>query len=145
VKINRPQECISEAGVIRRAAEPFITRAMRKTKTFFNQVWVTRSANKQAMAAPALAMVNSGQVFLPKNSDGERFLDACLKFPASKDDHEVDSFANLCLRLETIFEAHVPAPKNEKVVVISGEIPIKSLMPPRFKPKSSRWAHKREN
>ena len=116
-------------------------RAMRKAKTFFTQTWITRSANKPAMAQGAIAMVNSGQVYLPRNSDGERFLNACLKFPASKDDHEPDSFVNFCLRLERIWEATpITGPEEEKVV-IGGEIKISSLMPPRFskKPKS-RWA-----
>lgn len=137
----KPVECISESGVIKRAAEPFVMRAMRKAKTFFTQTWITRSANKPAMAQGAIAMVNSGQVYLPRNSDGERFLNACLKFPASKDDHEPDSFVNFCLRLERIWEATpITGPEEEKVV-IGGEIKISSLMPPRFskKPKS-RWA-----
>jgi hypothetical protein len=115
---------------------------MSKAKTFFTQVWATRSANKQAMAAGAVGMVNSGQVFLPHNSDGERFMNACLKFPASKDDHEVDSFVNLCLRLATIFESQAPVPEKDEVVVIGGEIKISSLMPPRFDKKTSRWQHK---
>jgi predicted phage terminase large subunit-like protein len=143
IRIWKPIEAVSESGVIRRAAEPFIKRAMMKAKAFFSQSWVTRSANKQAMAAGAVAMVNSGQVFLPHNSDGERFIEACLKFPASKDDHEVDSFVNLCLRLENIWEAHPPKThKDEAVVISDGSIKISSLMPPRFsKRKKSVWAH----
>jgi phage terminase large subunit-like protein len=145
VRIWKPIECISESGVIRRAAEPFIMRAMRKAKAFFTQTWINRSANKPAMAAGAIAMVNSGQVFLPRNSDGERFLDACLKFPASKDDHEVDSFVNLCLRLEAIWDAAPIQDNKVKPVVIDGSISIKSLMPARFPKKRSRWAHGRKH
>lgn len=143
-KIFKPVEAISEAGVIRRAAEPFITRAMRRTKTFFTQTWVNRSANKTAMAASAVAMVNSGQVFLPRNSDGEDFLAACLRFPNSNDDHDVDSFANLCLRLQTIWEAHTPKLEEKKPVIIGGSfggepMKIKSFMPPRQDKRKSRW------
>lgn len=143
VKIYRPIEAVSESGVIRKAAEPFIKRAMRKAKTFFTQTWVNRSANKVAMAQGAKAMVSSGQVFVPNNSDGDRFIDACVRFPASKDDHEVDAFVNLCCRLETIWESAPVSRPEKKVVVISGEIPIKSLMPPRFSKKKSRWAHRK--
>jgi predicted phage terminase large subunit-like protein len=147
VRMWKPYEVVSEAGIIRRASEPFIMRAMRKAKVFFTQTWINRSSNKQAMAAGAVGMVNGGQVFLPHNSDGDRFLDACLKFPASKDDHEVDSFVNLCLRLEAIWDAN-PAnhQMEEKPVVIDGSISIKSLMPPRFEKKAkSKWAHQRKH
>jgi hypothetical protein len=140
----KPIECISESGVIKRAAEPFILRAMRKAKTFFTQTWITRSANKPAMAAGALAMVNSGQVYLPRNSDGERFLNACLKFPASKDDHEVDSFVNFCLRLENIWEATPIKAPEDIIVDIGGTLKISDLMPPRFAKKAkSKWAFRK--
>ena len=138
------QEAVSEAGVIRKAAEPFITRAMRKTKTFFTQSWVNRSANKKAMAAAAVAMVNSGQVFMPRNSDGEDFISACLRFPSSKDDHDVDSFANLCLRLEVMWDTQPRVQEDKKPVIIGGsfggeEMKVSQFMPPRFPKRKSRW------
>ena len=142
VKMYKPIEVVSEAGVIRRAAEPWIKRAMQKTQTFLNQQWVTRHSNKVAMAQPAIAMVASGQLLVPDNSDGDRFIEACLKFPASKQDHEVDSFVNLCLRLENIWEAQPIISVNHEPVIIDGAIPIKSLMPPRHSRKKSRWQHK---
>jgi predicted phage terminase large subunit-like protein len=137
-------EAVSESGVIKRAAEPFIKRAMRHEKAFFNQTWVTRSANKTAMAAPAIAMVNSGQVFVPRNSDGEDFIASCLRFPGADDDHDVDSFANLCLRLEAIWEKSPKIKESEKPAIIGGtfggqEMKVKSFMPPRISKRTSRW------
>ena len=141
---KRLQEVVSEAGVIRKAAEPWITRAQRKTKAFFTQVWVNRSGNKKAMAAPAIAMVSSGQVFVPRNSDGEDFIAACLRFPTSADDHDVDSFANLCQRLEAMWDTQPRVQKEKKPVIIGGsfggeKMKVKDFMPPRFPKRKSRW------
>lgn len=136
----KPIEIVGESGVIRRAAEPWIKRAMIKMKSFFKFEWVHRHANKPAMARGAEAMVASGQVFVPHNSDGDDFIDSCLKFPASKQDHDVDAFVNLCLRLEDIWEANVPKTVTEESPIIgSASISIKSLMPPRHVKRKSRW------
>jgi hypothetical protein len=144
VKINRPVAVVSEAGVIRRAVEPFLKRAMLQTKTFFAQHWVTRSANKQAMAAGAIGIAASGNLYLPRNDDGELFKRDCLMFPASKNDHRVDSFVNLCLHLEQIWAAQpvkveLPAPD----VIDGSSFKIRDMMPPRFSKKKSRWAYTR--
>jgi predicted phage terminase large subunit-like protein len=126
VRKYKPTEVISESGIIRRASEPFIRRAMIQMKTFFHIEYVTRNADKSAMARPAQAMASSGQVFLPENSMGDDFLDECMRFPTSKKDNRVDAFANLCLRLEMIWAA-TPMKKAEKGRIIGGEIEIKSL------------------
>jgi hypothetical protein len=136
----KPLEIVGESGVIRRSAEPFIKRAMMKMRSFFRFEWVNRHANKPAMARGAEAMVASGQVFVPYNSDGEDFIDSCLRFPASKFDHDVDAFVNLCLRLEYIWETTPTKTEPEKSHIIGGDsISIKSLMPPRHVKRKSRW------
>jgi predicted phage terminase large subunit-like protein len=139
----KPLEVASEAGVIRRAAEPFLKRAMRQAKAFFMFNWTNRSANKPAMARGAQAMVASGQVFVPDNPLGDAFIEECLAFPTSKRDHRVDAFVNLCLRLETIWESNKPKLVEEEPKLVGGSsISIKSLMPPRFPKKKSRWSRR---
>ena len=139
-RIFKPREVCGESGVIRRASEPFMKRAMMKAKFFMKFEWATRSANKPAMARGAQAMVASGQVYVPNNSVGDKFIDDCLKFPASKEDHRVDAFVNLCLRLEVMWETETPKPvTEEKTIIEGGGIPIKKLMPPRFNKRQSRW------
>ena len=139
-KTYKPMEIVGESGVIRRAAEPWIKRAMIHMKSFFKFEWVNRHANKPAMARGAQAMVAAGQVFVPHTSDGEEFVDSCLRFPASKQDHDVDAFVNLCLRLEHIWEAQpVKTVREVSPILTGGGIPIKSLMPPRHSKKRSIW------
>jgi hypothetical protein len=142
VKKYHPMECVSEKGVIRSASEPYIEAEKRKQKVFFTCEWVNRHANKPAMARGAQAMLSSGQVFIPKTSEGDDFKDELLRFDAAKDDNRVDAFVNLCLRLEFIWESAPPKIKPEKGSLIGGELKIKDLMPPRFKKKTSRWSFK---
>jgi predicted phage terminase large subunit-like protein len=139
----KPMMICSESGVIRRASEPFIKRAMMKAKAFFSFVWAHRSANKPAMARGAQAMVASGQVFVPYGQLGDDFIDECLKFPAAASDNRVDAFVNLCMHLEFIWDAQPPKTvEEEKCILTTGEIPIKQLMPPRHIKKKSRWSRK---
>ncbi len=138
----KPMEICSESGVIRRAAEPFIKRAMIQAKSFFKFNWAHRSANKSAMARGAQALCSSGQVYVPNNSVGDQFIDDCLRFPASKKDHRVDAFVNLCMRLEFIWEANPPEKEVDKSTIIGESITIKGLMPERFPKQKSRWSRK---
>jgi phage terminase large subunit-like protein len=141
-KRYKPLMVCSESGVIRRAAEPFIRRAMRKTMTFLSFNWAHRHANKAAMARGAQAMAASGQVFVPYGEIGDRFIDECCSFPAGKSDNRVDAFVNLCLHLEGIWDAAPPKTVEEEKPEI-GVMTIKSLMPPRFPKKKSRWQKQR--
>ena len=141
--IHKPMELISEAGIIRRASEPFLKRAMIKTKKFFTCTWITRNADKSAMARPAQAMAASGQIYLPKTSVGDDFLAEMMMFPASNKDHRVDSLANFCLRLEAIWDANPVETTSSKPDMIFGELKVKDLMPPRIARKKSRWSNRR--
>ena len=141
--IHKPMELISEAGIIRRASEPFLKRAMIKTKKFFTCTWITRNADKSAMARPAQAMAASGQIYLPKTSVGDDFLAEMMMFPASNKDHRVDSLANFCLRLEAIWDANPVETTSKKPDMIFGELKVKDLMPPRIARKKSRWSNRR--
>jgi predicted phage terminase large subunit-like protein len=146
-RLWKPLEVISESGVIRRAAEPYIKKAMRQHGVFFRDEFVTRHANKSAMARGAEAMAAAGQVYVMEGPEGDKFIDECKRFPASKDDHRVDAFVNLCLRLEGIWEADGPREKTEERVIIGGsfggdEMKVKDFMPPKFKKRKSRWSRK---
>lgn len=142
VQRYRPLEVVSESGVIRRASEPFITREMRNRKIFANFQWVGRNSDKPAMSRSLQAMMAAGQVFFPDNSDGENTIDEFLRFPAAKSDHRVDAAANLCLRLETIWESNPPDTVKENPVILGEGIPISQLMPPRHVIKRSRWSRR---
>jgi phage terminase large subunit-like protein len=141
VILYKPLELISESGVIRRASEPYLKRAMRDRRAFVVCSWMGRNADKSAMARPLQAMMASEQIYLPQTSVGQDTKDEFLRFPAGKADHRVDASANLCLRLEQIWETAPPDAKDDTSAIIGGEgIKISSLMPERHPKRKSRWS-----
>jgi len=142
VQIYKPLECISESGVIRRASEPYIKREMQQRGIFAMFTWVTRNADKVAMARAYQAMTSAGQVYLPNDSVGDATESELLRFPTSKDNHRVDAGANLCLRLEALWAANPPKPSKPEGGILNHGIKISSIMPDRFPKKQSRWAKK---
>jgi predicted phage terminase large subunit-like protein len=142
IAIYKPLEVISESGVIRRASEPYIKRAMARTGHYAMFHYVTRSADKPAMARPAQAMTAAGVVYYPANSVGDNTMDECLRFPAAKADHRVDAKANFFLRLEMIWDANPPKPKAKEPGTLEHGLKVKNLMPPRHNKRKSRWSHK---
>lgn len=140
IPIYHPLAVVSEAGVIRRASEPYIQRAMMQSGQFALFEYMTRNADKSAMARSSQAMVASGQVYYPNDSIGDGMLDEHLRFPAAKDDHRVDSQANLALYLESIWASAPPGKSKPEPGTLDHEMKVKSLMPPRIKRRKSRWA-----
>ena len=140
ISIYRPIACISESGVIRRASEPYIKRAMVHTGHFAMFEYMNRNADKSAMARPAQAMVAAGQVYFPATSVGDNMVDEMLRFPAAKADHRVDSLANFTLYLEQLWAANPPRKEQAEPGVLDHGIKVSKLMPPRHKKRKSRWS-----
>ncbi len=139
ISMHKPLAVVGESGVIRRAAEPYLARAMRNRGHYATFHWMNRNADKSAMARPAQAMTAAGSVYFPPTSVGDNMVDECLRFPAGKKDHRIDAFANLCLHLEEIWDAAPPRPAPKKPGVLDHGIKISSLAPPLHKKKRSRW------
>lgn len=136
----KPAAIVGEGGVIRRAAEPYLSREMRARGAFYLTEYVTRSADKSAMARPAQAMMAAGQILFPTTTDADDFLDQMYRFPTAAHDDCVDTLANLCLYLEQIWAAappkHEPQPHAG---ILSHELKVSSLMPKK-KSKRSKYA-----
>ena len=140
VQIHKPEVVISESGVIRRAAEPFIRREMQQRGIFALFEWVTRTADKEAMARSYQAMVAAGQILFPTTSVGDKTVDELLRFPTAKSDHRVDAGANLCLYLEQLWEAQPPQAPPEESATLTHELKVSAFMPERFPRKKSKYA-----
>ncbi len=144
VQLYDPIEVIGEMGVIRRACEPYIAREQRERGIYSLYEWVSRNADKAAMARTFQAMCSAGQVLLPNDTAGNDMMDEMLRFPASAMDNRVDAAANFFLRLAKIWEANPPKAKPPKDPVLDHGIKVKTLMPPRFKKRKSRWDRPRK-
>jgi hypothetical protein len=97
---ENPDLVAGEAGVIRRAAEPFIEMMMneRQASTVFE--WAVRSSDKEACAVPLQGIAHMRRLHIAFGSWGDRLVGQLVAFPTSEDDHGVDALANLGLLLE---------------------------------------------
>ena len=77
-----------------KAAAGFITRMMREQNVHCRIEPISpHGSDKQTKAQPFQAMAASGRVWLPVGPEGDDVLEQYLKFPAGKNDDEVDAGA----------------------------------------------------
>ena len=108
-----PYTVYGESGVIRRSVEPFLKNRSDERSIFAHYKWITRTADKQAMAQSFRARLSMGKVFFPNTSWAERVISQCLKFPAGKHDDAVDACALIGLALGETFAPQLTAVKPE--------------------------------
>lgn len=87
---HKPLLWVAEAGIIRRATEPFIKKEMQG-KTYYRLEWIASSADKPANARAFQYLAASGKVYIPYTPWGERLIDQLCKFPSGKYDDAVDT------------------------------------------------------
>lgn len=100
IEACKPVAFVGEAGVIRRAVEPFLAMLMGEARVYAQLIWSTRTADKQASARPLQGIASMGRLHVPYCDWGNRLVDQMAAFPTSKDDHAVDALANLGLAME---------------------------------------------
>lgn len=83
----------AEAGVIRRAMEPFVLKEQKRRRCFFKLEWLPANASKAVNAKSFQALCSQGKVHVPYGPDGDAFIAECLKF-TGKDD-KTDDFVDL--------------------------------------------------
>lgn len=115
---NRPYCFFGESGVIRRSIEPFLRRRMIERKTHCRLEWLTRSADKPAMARSLQAMASMKRVKLPDNDYGHRLLSQLLTFPAGKHDDAVDMAVLMAM---AIADAHPAVTSSAPAVQERGD------------------------
>lgn len=109
----KPLAVFGEAGQIRRAIEPFLSRRSQERKVYARFEWVVRNRDKASMARGIQARASMGKLWLPSVSEwAQSVVSQALSFPAGKHDDKVDVLALMGLVLD---EAHPAiAAKPEK-------------------------------
>lgn len=87
----QPKAFVAEAGVIRRAIEPFLEEAMVQRSVFVTPHWLVTSADKPAMARSFQGLTEMGRVHFPDTEDAEMVVDQCIRFPGGRYDDAVDA------------------------------------------------------
>mgnify|MGYP001559351097 CR=1 FL=1 len=95
-----------EAGVIRRAVEPFMMRRMTERRAYCAIEWMPSISDKPTRARSIQALASMGKVFFPANAKWKGdVLSQLLRFPAGKHDDAVDVLSMIGRGLQ-----HVRAP-----------------------------------
>ena len=89
VRTHEPIVWVAEAGVIRRAAEPYIKKAMR-SGAYYRLEWLPSNKDKPANARAFQALAHQGKVHIPDTPWGDRLIDQLCKFPTGRYDDAVD-------------------------------------------------------
>jgi predicted phage terminase large subunit-like protein len=95
----KPFTVWNEAGVIRRSIEPFLAKRSRERNVYPHLEWITRTADKLAMAQGFRGRCSMGKVYFPQDPWAERVINQCVGFPAGKHDDAVDACALIGLAL----------------------------------------------
>lgn len=102
VRMWQPFTVFGEAGVIRRAVEPFLLKRMRETRSYAHMEWLSTPAGKVQRVSTTRgfqARASLGKVFLPNVAWADRVLEQLIAFPAGKHDDAVDACSQIGLGL----------------------------------------------
>lgn len=84
-----PMLWAAEAGVIRRAMEPYIIKAKQRRRVFTKNEWLPATASKAVNAKAFQGLCAAGKVYIPYGSWGDDLIAQLLKF-TGRDDKEDD-------------------------------------------------------
>ena len=108
IKRWKPITVWGEGGVIRRSVEPFLTKRSRERRIYAWFDWITRNADKPAMARSFQARCSMGKVYFPHKAWADRVINQCVGFPAGRYDDVVDTCALIGLALDETHAGRTP-------------------------------------
>jgi hypothetical protein len=100
VEEHNPDGVTGEAGVIRRAVEPFLTMMLDEARVVTVFHWAIRNKNKQACAVGLQGIASMRRLHIANTDWGKKLASDLRAFPTSADDHGVDALVNLGLCME---------------------------------------------
>lgn len=103
-----------EAGVIRRAVEPFLAKRMRQRGSYCRIEWLPSITDKPTRARPIQAIASSRKIYLPDKDWAHELLRQLLAFPAGKLDDSVDVFSIFGRMYQEIIPASLEKPDTGK-------------------------------
>ncbi len=117
VKLHKPLKWASEAGQIRRAVEPFLTKRMRERKDYVSLEWLPTVADKPTMCRSFQARVEQRKVYLPKGKAwAEDLVRQLMRFPKGKVDDKVDVCGLFGRILDKMHSATIPLENTLRLV-----------------------------
>lgn len=108
-KMHKPFAWFGEAGVIQKAVEPALRRAMMDGQARARLEWLPSISDKPTRARGAQSRAAMGMVHLPEGPEGDEILAEYLAFPAGRHDDDVDNLSLLGRALDDLHPAIVAA------------------------------------
>ncbi len=97
-----------------KSSEGFVRRMMQENKTYCRiEPIPTHGGDKPTKAQPFQAMASSRRVWIPEGPEGDDVIAQYLKFPAGKNDDEVDAASLIGRAINMAHPAIVPAKENK--------------------------------
>lgn len=112
IKEFKPLAWFGEAGVIQKAIEPMLVRRMRERNIYCRMEWLPSIVDKPTRARGFQARASMGRVWLEPAAEVNEF----LRFPAGKNDDEVDCASLIGRALDDAHPAIVPVKEATKPV-----------------------------
>lgn len=110
IKRYKPFAWFGESGVIHKAIEPMLKNRMRERNVYCRMEWLPSIADKPTRARGFQARAASGRVYFEAGAD----IDEHLKFPAGKNDDDVDCSSLMGRALDEAHPAIVPPKEQAK-------------------------------
>lgn len=112
---HKPLAWFGEAGVIAKATEPMLRRRMIERKAGCRLEWLPSIADKPTRARGFQARAAMGTIHFPEGPESDAILDEYLRFPAGKNDDDVDNGSLIGRALDMTHPAIVPhRPKSNE-------------------------------
>jgi phage terminase large subunit-like protein len=114
--LHQPMAWFGEAGVIAKAIEPSLLRRMKERRVMCRLEWLPSIQDKPTRARGFQARAAMGTVHIPFGPEGDAILDEYVKFPAGRNDDDVDVGSMIGRALDMTHPAIVrPEKKTEAV------------------------------
>lgn len=111
----KPVTWYGEAGVIRRAVEPFLAKRMRERRSYCHCEWLPSIHDKPTRARGIQARCSAGKLYFLEGSEWtERLITQLLRFPGGHHDDGVDVMSLIGRALEDMVAAVKPVKQVEK-------------------------------
>lgn len=105
IRKHKPLACFGEAGVIQKAIEPMLRRAMRERGVHCRLEWLPSINDKPTRARGFQSRAAMGRVWMPEGPVGDLVIDEMARFPAGVHDDEVDCASLLGRALDEVHPA----------------------------------------
>jgi predicted phage terminase large subunit-like protein len=104
----KPWAHCAEAGVIKKAIEPFLLDAMNRQNVACVMEWLPTTGDKPAMCQSFKALLSCGRVYFPATDKGDEIIMRLLKFPGGMVDDDADACGVFGRFINRVFDANKP-------------------------------------